>query len=288
MSCTESRPSRSISVREVLPLALAERGREHTETRPKGCPVEPGEHRAREAQVTRNERRWPGRRLEGEPAVVSDLGECDRALGEVHAPGAGPTVAGPSVRVLDVHALDEPAERANLGRGVQSLVGERVGEVEVAAESIRADASRDGGDALGRERPFEAEADAVLRGLGHSARNAATARSSSASFTSSARMKNGTRTTPVSSSLAHEIALRTSACARCEISLVASAIPPSTLCSPSTSAGPVARLPVVPVVGPRAVGGTGRQGRLSSGRPRRRRSPLAVLGQTPRSRHGHR
>ncbi len=123
---------------------------------------------------------------------------------------------------------------------------------------------------------------------GQSARNAATARSSSASLTSSARMKKGTRMTSVPSSRAQAIACRTSACARLDTSGLASAIPPSSLCSPSTSAeisSPTDSFAPAQAFEPSA---DRARGRPCSRRPRHPRSRLASRGRTPPGRRGRR
>ena len=187
MSCTDSRPSRSNSSASCSHSPSPNVGRERAEARPAGLPRRAPENTER---VKLRSRETSGGGAGGVSRVsqpsypISE--SASSALGEVDAPGAGPAVARPNARVLDVHALDEPAERANLGRGVQTLVGERVGEVEVAAERIRADASRDRGDALGRAATLRSRGCTPCSAAsGHSARNAATARSSSASLTSS-------------------------------------------------------------------------------------------------------
>ena len=103
------------------------------------------------------------RGLEGEPTVVADLGERPRALDEVDATAAGADVAGAEEHVLHMHASDERAERADLGRRIEAPP-QRVCEVEVAAEGRRGDEGGKLADAIGGKQAFEAQAHAALGG----------------------------------------------------------------------------------------------------------------------------
>ena len=117
--------------------------REDAEARPRRRPLEPRHDRAHEGEVAADELGRARRRLQHDPALVADLVERARRLGEVDAAEPGRAVADLHADVLHVHAPDEVAEAAQLGGGVHRARDD-VGGVEVAAERRRVDARRRG------------------------------------------------------------------------------------------------------------------------------------------------
>ena len=119
--------------------------REDAEARPLGRPLEPRHDRAHEGEVAADELGRARRRLQHDPALVADLVQRPRRLGEVDAAEPRRAVADLRVDVLHVHPLDQVAEAAELGGGVHRARDD-VGRVEVAAERRRVDAGGEGAD----------------------------------------------------------------------------------------------------------------------------------------------
>ena len=136
---TDSEPEPAEIVGELVPASAAELVRDRGEPWPRPRTLDGGEDGAREAQVPRDERRWAGRRLERQPAVIADLVERAVALGEVDPPLSRAHVARRDTQLLHVDAANQLTERADLGRAVEAPP-QRIREIEVAAEAGRAHA----------------------------------------------------------------------------------------------------------------------------------------------------